>query len=281
MPPLPEINCVLLAQILGQQRLIEKLGQSEALRAQGRAHNRIMRSVEGHHGQALRNDAQRLIAVFRRADDAMQSAADMQEKLRRLPPVSGINLNLQIGIHCSDEAGGAAVALASRLADIAAPGQALLTAEVARHLSDRMRTRAFAVPDRSLHHEGIRIPLFGLSTQDDPATQLRLVLRHRDIAHVVTAARPILLIGRNEGNDIRMWDRRASRHHARIECRHGKFYLFDRQSTNGSFVLSEGKSAIVLRREECILSGSGKIGCGFSLVEDDHDEALGFEALPR
>jgi len=298
MSTLPEMNCVLFAEMLGNQKLSEKLGHTEAQRALDRARNRIMRSVDGHRGRPLLDRAHRLIAVFKRADDAVQAAADMHDKVRRLPPVSGINLGLKIGLHCgelrtgNDEPGGSAVELAGRLAEIAQPGQALLTGELALHLTEGVRSLASAVLDRSFRHEGVEVPLFELFTQDGPESaapespleqaglKLRLILRHRGVAHVVTEARPILLMGREEGNDIMVLDRRASRHHARIEWRRGEFYLID-QSTNGTFVLPAEDGEISLQREECALPNAGKIGCGFSLAEDNHNEAVSFEVVER
>jgi len=297
MSNLPELNCVLFAEILGNQRLADKLGQAEAQRALDRARNRIMRTVDSHHGRALLDRAHRLIAVFKRADDAIQAAADMHDKVRRLPPVSGINLGLKIGMHCGDlrtgqgEPGGSAVDLAGRLADVAQPGQALLTGELALHLTDGVRPLASAVLDRSFRHDGNEVPLFELFSQDGPEaaapivvedthengeTRMRLVLRHRGVAHIVTEARPILLMGREEGNDIVVLDRRASRHHARIEWRRGEFFLID-QSTNGTFMAPDTDVELCLKREECSLPGQGKIGCGFSIDEDSHGEAVSFE----
>lgn len=295
MPNSSELNCVLFAEMLGNQRLAEKLGHAEAQRALDRARNRIMRSVDAHHGRPLLDRAHRLIAVFDKADDAVEAATDMQEKVRRLPPVSGITLGLKIGLHCgdlrtgADEPGGSAVELAGRLAESARPGQALLTGELALHLTEGMRSLASAVLDAGFHHEGAEIPLFELFPQDGPEAaqppeaaisivqpRLRLVLRHRGIAHIVTEARPILLMGREEGNDIVVLDRRASRHHARIEWRRGAFFLID-QSSNGTFVRPDDEAELALKREEFALPGTGRIGCGFSIEEDSQGEAVAFE----
>ncbi len=299
MSTLPDLNCVLFAEMLGNQRLSDKLGKAEAQRALDRARNRIMRSVEAHRGRPLLDRAHRLIAVFKRADEAVQAAADMHDKVRRLPPVSGINLGLKIGLHCGElrtgngEPGGSAVELAGRLAEVAQPGQALLTGELALHLTDGVRSLAAAVLDHSFRHDGVEIPLFELFSHDGPESamaenaleqvepKLRLILRHRGVAHIVTEARPILLMGREEGNDIMVLDRRASRHHARIEWRRGEFYLID-QSTNGTFMQPAAVDPEVgLKREECALPGLGQIGCGFSLSEDNQNEAVSFEILER
>lgn len=295
MPIPSELNCVLSAEILGKQRLAEKLGQIEAQRAVDRARNRIMRSVEAHHGSALFDQGSRLVAAFRRADDALEAAAEMQEKVRRLPPVSGISLGLKIGMHCGELRNGelpegVAVELAGRIAEYARPGQSLLSGELALHLSDALRPRVSALPDAGMRQEGGEIPLFELASQEgtEPAQgseiaasapRHRLVLRHRGVAHIVAEARPILLMGREEGNDIVVLDRRASRHHARIEWRQGAFFLVD-QSSNGTFLRPEDESELMLKREEAALPEAGRIGCGFSVEEEGQGEEVSFEVRP-
>lgn len=295
MPNSSELNCVLFAEILGNQKLAEKLGQVEAQRALDRARNRIMRAVEAHHGSALLDQGHRLIAAFSRADDALEAASDMQEKVRRLPPVSGITLGLKIGMACGElrtdgaEPAGIAAELASSLAEYARPGQALLSGELALHLSDAMRPLISALPDAGFRHEDSEIPLFELTAIEGaeaipsgeasalaPNPRLRLVLRHRGIAHIVAESHPILLMGREEGNDIVVLDRRASRHHARIEWRRGAFFLID-QSSNGTFLRAEDEPEVMLKREEIALPEAGRIGCGFSVEGDGLSEMVSFE----
>jgi adenylate cyclase len=58
-------------------------------------------------------------------------------------------------------------------------------------------------------------------------------------------------------------DRMASRIHCEIELRMDKFVLNDR-SANGTYLSVEGQGEMVLRREECILRGKGRIMLGQS-----------------
>jgi predicted component of type VI protein secretion system len=60
-------------------------------------------------------------------------------------------------------------------------------------------------------------------------------------------------------------DTMASREHARIECRRGKFFVAD-QSTNGTYVETENGVAY-LRREEMQMSGEGRIALGRTPAE--------------
>ncbi len=69
--------------------------------------------------------------------------------------------------------------------------------------------------------------------------------------------------GRDPANTVVVTDPTASRLHARVELRGGKFILID-QSSYGTFVTIDGGSEIRLRREEMILHGSGIIAFGHS-----------------
>ena len=76
---------------------------------------------------------------------------------------------------------------------------------------------------------------------------------------------PVLVLGRGKKADMIINDSMASREHARIECRRGKFILTD-MSTNGTYVQTPEGPAY-LRREDVVLSGRGKIAFGRDLSE--------------
>ena len=74
-----------------------------------------------------------------------------------------------------------------------------------------------------------------------------------------------VILGRGQKADMIINDSMASREHARVECRRGKFILID-QSTNGTYVqTTEGPA--YLRREELQIDGEGKITLGRELNE--------------
>jgi predicted component of type VI protein secretion system len=88
------------------------------------------------------------------------------------------------------------------------------------------------------------------------------------------ATTPVLAIGREAGNDIVVADRAASRRHARIERRRDKFVLVD-QSSNGTYCTIAGDEEILLRREELVLRGRGRVSFGHPYA-DDPTEVLEF-----
>ena len=90
-----------------------------------------------------------------------------------------------------------------------------------------------------------------------------LVLQYHSREITMKSTSGPVVIGRGKKADMIVNDSMASREHARVECRRGKFFLTD-QSTNGTYVVTEDGPAY-LRREELQLGGSGKIALGREL----------------
>jgi len=89
----------------------------------------------------------------------------------------------------------------------------------------------------------------------------RLELEFDDNTIQLDADRPSATLGRQGHNDVVVKDSRVSRSPARIEYRRGKFMLVD-QSTNGTYVLIQGKKKLTVKRDEAHLFGSGIISLG-------------------
>jgi hypothetical protein len=90
-------------------------------------------------------------------------------------------------------------------------------------------------------------------------------------------AHSVLTLGRDLQSDVVIADRKASRMHARIERRRDKFVFID-HSSNGSWISIEGEPEIMIRREELMLRGRGRISFGHAHA-DDPSEFLGFSCL--
>jgi len=72
-----------------------------------------------------------------------------------------------------------------------------------------------------------------------------------------------LTLGRDVGADVQVREKTASRRHAKIERRGVQYYLVD-ESTNGTFLHIDGDREILLRRDQALLRGSGRISFGVS-----------------
>ena len=92
-----------------------------------------------------------------------------------------------------------------------------------------------------------------------------------------TRSATTITLGRDAQNDIVIADRKASRLHARVERRRDKFVIVD-QSSNGTYVTVDGEPEIMLRREELMLRGRGRVTFGHAHA-DDPTEFLAFSCV--
>jgi class 3 adenylate cyclase len=277
--------CVLSTEVIGGAPLVQRLGETEARRAVDRCMNRIGRVVEANAGLLLRIAGDRLCAGFERCDAGVQAAREMLERVASLPPISGVSLPIHIGVHFgsveeSAQPGGEGVEFADQLMELAGPGEALASGPTVALLS--AATRQFAGHERAAAGARLDWPVFIVGSRAGVVAELpvsrvqptrltqRLQIRHQEDLHLVEDHRPILLMGRELGNDVVVIDPRASRQHARIERRRDGFVLVD-QSTNGSFVIREGEAEQCVKHAEIALAGQGRIGCGFSTNEVERD----------
>ena len=250
---------VLFADLPGSARLRQKLGDGEAARAVDRCRKRMERAAEVFGGQAIDFADDRLTAVFENADQALQAALQMRERVADLPPVAGIKLAVRAGLaHATvnEENGslvGEAADAAMQLARQAKPGQLLASPLARAALSPRWQesTRELAAPAA----DGTTI--FELmAAGSTPASAL--VLRYGDAAVTLDANQRVISMGRDADCDVAIHDRRASRQHARIELRGERIVLID-NSTNGTYVTLDGQPELFLRGNECVIHGRGLI----------------------
>ncbi|THF59396.1 FHA domain-containing protein [Pseudothauera rhizosphaerae] len=275
--------CILVAEVTGGDRLIGRLTAEEAQHSVDRCLNRIDRVVESNGGERLTREPQGLAASFERCDAAVLAACEMLERVVSLPPTSGVQLSARIGVHYgaiepTRPPHGEGLTVARHLAANAQPGQALASGAAVMLLSTPARHFAGTEGTRSLTVEGMDWPVYEIGhrisgiTPLPPTSKLsqQLRIRHQQDDLVVDEQHPVLLIGREQGNDVVIIDPRASRQHARIERRNGGFFLVD-QSSNGSFVAIDGHGERMIKQAEILLNGPGRLGCGFSAGDIERD----------
>lgn len=294
-------RCLLYADLAGRVRLAEKLGDAEAGYAVERCLNRMSRSAEAFSATALELRAEVLVARFRDADLALQAAREMRERVRALPPMSGIKLVLRAGVVLESEAAGVdgVEVMAQRLVEACNPDTITVSDTLSDLLSSSMRrllgrvddppvipapsppaapeignspAPSAAEPGKDTPQVAVPLDAVPVVPQASAGPQMRVSFRGQK--WVIDAAHPTLLFGRETGNDIVVSDPRVSRQHARIELRNGQFFLAD-SSTNGTYLLEEGAAEHCIKRSEFSLSEKGHIGCGFS-VGDNMSDAVAF-----
>ena len=272
----PNNVCVLVAEIPGADRIADALDAAEARRALERCMHRIDLAIEANGGTAQRRGAARVCATFARGDEAVLSTCEMFDRVQSLPPLRGLRMTICVGLHC---AGADDAELgATRLAETAKPGHALASEAVVMQLSATGRQFVAASPSRNPTLAGLgwtafavaRQPATAASVPVDRRIEQRVRIRHGQNTLFVDETRPVVLLGRELGNDIVIADPRASRQHARIERRREGFVLID-QSTNGTFLADDSGNESCIKGAELVLAGSGRIGCGFSANEVERE----------
>lgn len=285
---------VMFADVSGSAGLFERLGDTEAMHAVERCLKRMKRSIDGYRGRTIQIVGDELLAVYESAEDACQAAIDMQQRIADLPPVSGLKLTIRIGLHAGmvvEDAGklsGEVVTNAARIAGIARRDQILCSSVLAAELPESGTLNVRPMPELgSIPEHGESLTLFHIqwtvhemggyspSTFGPPTTHPpvdRLCVRYHGKAFLLDSKTPALTLGRDLGNKLVIEDRKASRQHARIEKRKEGYFLVD-TSTNGCFVSLAGRSEKLVRRNEIMLEGSGRICFGCSGNDPTADSA--------
>lgn len=98
--------------------------------------------------------------------------------------------------------------------------------------------------------------------------EVQLYLTYHDAIKDINPKSDDFIIGRSRQCHIIIQSDLASRQHARIVYRKGKYVLID-QSTNGTFVKTQGGKEVYVQGEAVPLSGSGFISLGKSATVDN------------
>ena len=309
--------CVLVAEIVGGDRLVTRLGEEETTRAVERCLNRVDLSIGGNGGEIVARDRSAIIATFEQCDGGVMAACEAIDRVRKLPPVSGTQMQLRVGVHYGETENGMGEGVegARLILQACDADQAMASALVIDELKPAVRrfasTEAFYddtlgndtlsklpwpvfmigaqasstnTPASALLHPRPRLepsspltslkPASSAAKPDQPAehspSHPRMRLKHQQDTLFIDGSRPVVLLGRELGNDVVIIDPRASRQHARIERRRESFVLID-ESTNGCFVAIDGQEEQCLKGASLPLTGAGRFGCGFSSQEFEHD----------
>jgi class 3 adenylate cyclase len=280
------VLAVLFADVSGSTSLYERLGDRGALAAVESVLGLLKRAVVVQQGRVVKTIGDEVMAVFESADAALQAAVDMQHQVLQRPAVGDVRLGIRVGFHAGpvlEEGGdvfGDAVNTAARLADLANAGQIITTGSTVAALPPLLRSSTrdlYALPVRGKHDE-VRVCEVlwqegGDTTMMAPqgvAAAAAPVLRLEHGARVIRMEPGVdrIMFGRDQSNDVVIADRMASRVHGRIERRRERFYYVDR-SSNGTYVTNEGDVELLIRRDQLLLRGRGRIGFGHSAADAD------------
>ena len=278
---------IVFADISGRTRLYEALGDQVARQLVSDCLGLMAEQVSRYGGVVIKTIGDEIMCTFPSANQAVEAAMGMQEGvLCDLPmrnPNTPDSLTIRVGVHFGPailEGGdvcGDAVNVAARMAGLAKAGQIITTAESVEELPPILRSGTRHLDRIAVKGKAEDIDIFEVIWQSEDVTRMatgllkgevksaRLSLRYQSSAAQLLQDSVPFVLGRGKKADMVVNDSMASREHARIECRRGKFVLTD-MSTNGTYVRTpDGLS--YLRREDIVLSGQGQIALGRDLRE--------------
>jgi len=253
---------IVRGEIIGGVRLGSRLGETEAAHAVERCLKRVERVVDGFRGRLVRSGSGQITAAFPTPEEASLAAIEMQRRVADLPPVSGVKLNIRLGVHEAEGEERASL-IATQLLELALPDQILCSREVlvdvAHSIGVRVRDlhqlelsggEAFQVMELIWHElddddlpstltstsllalEDLERSAGAMNNDQPPPDfhplpdgQPKLCVRYRGKSHLLDEKTPFLTLGREHGNDVVIEDGKASRQHARIERRDGRYFL--------------------------------------------------------
>jgi class 3 adenylate cyclase len=275
---------ILFADVVGSTQLYEQLGDAKARQMVGRCLDIMREATEAHQGTVIKTMGDEVMSTFPTADEAMNAARRMQERISADGELDHANGHVAIRIGChfgpvvqeQRDIFGSAVHTANRMTSQAKARQIITTLATVDKLSPEWRAIARQIDVATVRGKAEEVVLFEILWQPDEATSMlptvpwsrdksrkprRLSLRSQGKEVIVGEGRKSATLGRADDNDVVIKGNLISRVHARIESTRDRFTLID-ESTNGTFVQTSTGDEIFVRRDSTVLTGEGTIGLG-------------------
>lgn len=287
---------ILFADVVGSTRLYELMGDLRARDMVAICIDVMRSATEEHHGTVIKTMGDEVMSTFPTVDDALNAAAQMQQQITEHAQlkVDGQPVAIRIGCHFGPvvlenrDVFGATVHTANRMTSQAKAGQVITTAATVDRLSPKWRAAVRQIDIATLKGQGAEVALYEALWATEDVTSMipqipmgsrsaRTMQLHLQVdGHEVTLneQNPNATIGRAEDNTLIVKGNLISRLHCRIEISRNKFVLVD-QSTNGTFVQTEGGEEAFVRRDSLQIKGQGMIGLG-KLPEPDSPQTIRF-----
>lgn len=283
---------VLFADICGSTALYNNLGDDLARRLIARCIATMVNAMMSNdipacQGTLVKTIGDEIMCTFSSADAALRAACAMQRAVEHGRSEEGNPMHIRIGFHYGEvicESGdvfGDTVNVAARVAAITRAGQIMTTKAAVDALSPDLRGKMRQVMRAEFKGKQEQLDIFLVVWEMDDMMSTRIgipayrkspdnndemILQYRGQSLKVTKDRRSVVLGRGEICDVIVQNNFASRQHARIELRFGKFVLAD-QSTNGTYIRSNDGNVVRIAHEEMVLQGSGSISMGQPYAE--------------
>lgn len=290
---------ILFADISGSTALYDKLGDELARQLVARCISIMSSGITIYRGTLVKTLGDEIMCTFPSAEAALRAACEMQMAIKTDSQNSKHPLFIRIGFHFGDvlyEAGdiyGDAVNVAARVTDITRTNQIMTTTAAVealpRELQEKTRKimraefkgkqEPFDIYQVTWERDDVESTRIGIPAYRKHAATEELTLRYHDVVMQVNELIRSTLIGRDATCQLVIKNDFASRQHAHIELRLGKFIIAD-HSSNGTYIRFNTGQIVRIIREEAVLVGAGSISLGQSFA-DNPTELIEFSIPPR
>lgn len=282
-----ETRVVLFADICGSTSLYDQLGDELARRLVAGCIGIMSGVVEVFQGHIIKTIGDEILCVFPTPEAGMLAACAMQKEVEGNTYEGGNHLQIRVGFHYGSficEGGdiyGDTVNVAARIASMARKHQIMTSQAVVDALPDALqrKTQRLMAAEFKGKQAEFEIFIVNWDEEDNACTQIQvrsmaqkqeaksaLTLQYGDHRFVINKDRKQAMIGRGSNCDLVIASTLASRQHAGIEFRLGKFFIVD-QSANGTWVRTADGHVEHITRQEMILRGAGLISLGQAFSE--------------
>ena len=251
---------ILFADVVGSTQLYDQLGDDQAREIVGRCLEIMRAATEEHSGSVIKTMGDEVMSTFPVADDAMNAAKQMQEKISANTSLRHGDGHVAIRIGChfgpvvqeNRDIFGSAVHTANRMTSQANAQQIITTSATVEQLSEEWNGMVRQIDVAVVRGKADEVVLFEVLWQPDEATSMlptvglgrpvsrakcvRLIFKGQEV--MVGEGRKSATLRRAEENDLVVKGNLISRVHARIETIKDRVTLVD-ESTNGTFVQAD------------------------------------------
>jgi adenylate cyclase len=273
---------ILFADICGSTALYEKLGDQSARQLIARCLAILNDTLTAHKGTLIKTIGDEILCTLPSADLAMITACEMQRAIKSDNLNSDHPMYIRIGFNYGDvlceeaDIFGDAVNIAARVAAITRANQIMTTPAVIDTLPLALHDQVRKIQRVDIKGKQEQLDIYqvmweledmgstriGMSAFRKPhADSSELILDYRSQSYTLSDKNRKLLLGRDDICQIIVNNDFASRQHADVEFKFGKFILSD-HSSNGTYIRNSDGVVTRLNREEVILHGKGTISLG-------------------
>jgi adenylate cyclase len=278
-------------------KLYSALGNQTARQSIDQFFAKLRQTINLHGGIVVKMIGEGLMCRFESANEAVKAVTLIQASSGPVDLIGHPGLRLRIGLHQGDviedddDIFGDSVNVAARMRDFARPGQTIITYDTVTVLTDELRKRIRQIDLTHVKGKKEEMALFEVlwEFKEEVTRQTThllskinsrgyLTLSHLDNKLVMQEEQKSILLGRGENCEFIVKTELASREHAVIEVRRGKFVLLD-QGSNGTFVKTDSGREVYLRREAFVLHNRGQISLGKSFTKCADAELIYFSCV--